>query len=51
MVMCCLPSFKSVARHGRPKVGVELDPMELLRFVANDFGPMIEISDAAETGQ
>ncbi len=40
MVMCCLPSLSAVSRQGRPLVGVELDPMELLRFVADDFGPM-----------
>ena len=47
MVMCCLPSLASVARSGRPLVGVTLDPMELLRFVAKDFNPMNEMCDRA----
>ena len=40
MIMCCLPSLKAVAHNGRQNVGVELDPLELLRFVARDFAPM-----------
>jgi len=47
MVMCCLPSLVSVARDGRKLVGVPLDPMTLLRFVADDFGPMNEMCDRA----
>jgi hypothetical protein len=53
MVMCCLPSLSAVSRQGRPLVGVELDPMELLRFVADDFGPMnlmCERADLSERG-
>jgi len=47
MVMCCLPSLASVGRDGRKLVGVELDPLALLRFVAADFGPMNEMCDRA----
>ena len=47
MVMCCLPGFTAVAKDGRPVVGVELNPMELLRFVADDFGSMNEMCDRA----
>lgn len=47
MVMCCLPSFQSVARAGQRMVGVSLDPLELLRFVADDFGPMNAMCERA----
>ena len=48
MVMCCLPRLTSVARDGRPQVGVELDPMDLLQFVANNFGPMNKMCERAD---
>jgi len=47
VIMCCLPSLTSVARDGRSTVGVELDPRELLRFVAADFGPMNAMCEQA----
>ena len=47
MVMCCLPSLAAVARAGTSRVGVQLDPMELLRFVAEDLGPMNEMCERA----
>jgi hypothetical protein len=40
MILCCLPSLTSVARQGRPQVGVQVDPLELQRFIAAAFGPM-----------
>ena len=45
--MCCLPSLTAIARGGRPTVDVQVDPMELLQFVANDFGPMNEMCERA----
>ena len=47
MVMFCVPSLESVARSDRPVVGVTLNPIELLRFVANDFNPMNQMCDRA----
>jgi hypothetical protein len=47
MVLCCLPSLTAVARQGRPLVGVELDPLELLRWVAADFDPMNALCERA----
>lgn len=47
MVLCCLPSLSSVARPDRPLVGVHIDPLELLRFVAGDFTPMNDLCDRA----
>lgn len=40
MIMHCLPSLFLVSQSGSPQVGVQLDPMEVLRFVAADFTPM-----------
>jgi hypothetical protein len=48
MVLCCLPSLAAVARQGRPLVGVELDPFELLRWVAADFDPMNALCERAD---
>jgi hypothetical protein len=47
MVLCCLPSMTAVARQGRPLVGVELDPLELLRWVAANFDPMNVLCERA----
>jgi len=47
LVMCCLPSLAAVARAGTSRVGVQLDPMELLRFVAQDLDPMNEMCERA----
>ncbi len=47
MILCCLPSLTSVSRQGRPQVGVKVDPLELLRFVATDFGPMNRMCERA----
>lgn len=40
MVMCCLPRLTSIARDARTQVGVELNPSELIAFIAADFAPM-----------
>jgi hypothetical protein len=51
MVMCCLPSLAAVSKQGGPLVGVQLDPMELLRFVAEDFEPMNQMCERAELSE
>lgn len=48
MVMCCLPSFAAMKVDGSPNVAVKYDPLELLRFVSNDFGPMNTMCERAE---
>lgn len=45
VAMCCLASFASVARDGRSLGDVSVEPMELFRFVANDFGPINAMCD------
>ncbi|HRI15563.1 MAG TPA: hypothetical protein PLX89_21400 [Verrucomicrobiota bacterium] len=47
MIMCCLPSLATVARAGRSTVGVQLDPTDLLHFIAEDFAPMNEMCERA----
>lgn len=47
MILCCLPSMTSMARRGSSRVGVEVDPMELLRFIAADFHPMNRMCERA----
>jgi hypothetical protein len=48
MVMCCLPSIAALKVDGRPNVAVEYAPLELIRFIGNDFGPMNVMCDLAE---
>ncbi|HRI15507.1 MAG TPA: hypothetical protein PLX89_21120 [Verrucomicrobiota bacterium] len=40
MILCCLPSLTSLASDARSRVGVKVDPTELLQFIAEDFAPM-----------
>ena len=40
MVFSCLPSLVVVQVADNPKVGVEYDRLELLRFISGDFGHM-----------
>ena len=47
MVVCCLPSIAALKVDGHPNVAVECKPLELLRFVSNDFGPMNVMCDRA----
>ncbi len=41
------PNLAAVGKDGRPVVGVSLDPMTLLRFVAADFNSMNEMCERA----
>jgi hypothetical protein len=47
MVFCCLPSIAAMKVDSRPNIAVEYKPLELLRFVSNDFGPMNIMCDRA----
>ncbi len=51
MVFCCLPSIAAMKVDGGPNVAVEYKPLELLRFVSNDFGPMNVMCDRAELSE
>lgn len=48
MVMCRLSSLTALKVDGRPKVAVEYSPLELVRLVGTDFGPMNIMCDRAE---
>lgn len=48
MVLCCLPSIAALKVDGRAKVAVEYSPLELVRFVGNDFAPMNVMCDRAK---
>ena len=45
--MCCLPNLAALGRDGQRSVGVSIDLMTLLRFVADDFGSMNEMCERA----
>ena len=51
MVFCCLPSIAAMKVDGKPNVAVKYDPLELLRFVSNDFSPMNVMCDRAEMSE
>ena len=51
MVFCCLPSIATLNVDGKPNVAVEYKPLELLRFVSDDFGPMNVMCDRAELAE
>ena len=40
MAVCCLNSFASITRDGQIRCGVEYDPLELVRFIGQDFSHM-----------
>lgn len=48
MVMCCLSSLTALKVDGRPNVAVDYSPLELVRFVGKDFGPMNVMCDRAQ---
>lgn len=45
MVLCCLPSIAAVKVDQNPKVNVEYDALELLKFISADFVHMNQICD------
>ncbi len=51
IVMCCLPSIAAMKMDGKPNVAVKYDPLELLRFVSQDFGPMNVMCEQAEMSE
>jgi hypothetical protein len=51
MVFCCLTSMEALKVDGRPNVAVEYGPVELLRFVGNDFDPMNVMCERAEMSE
>ena len=47
MTLCCLKELTGAKRAGEPDVKVEVDPLELLRFVSDGFVPMNEMFERA----
>jgi hypothetical protein len=47
-VACCLNSLTAITVAGQSKVGVQLDPVELLQFISRDFGPMNAMCEQAQ---
>jgi len=40
MTLCLLPKLSGYKRLGAPKAAVEYDPMDLIHFIAGNFGPL-----------
>jgi hypothetical protein len=51
MVTCCMDSLMAVKVDGQPTVGVQCDPVELLRFLSRDFTPMNIICDRGQMSE
>jgi hypothetical protein len=47
-VMCCMSSITAIQVDGQSQVGVQHDPLELLRFLSRDFVFMNAICDRGE---
>jgi len=47
MTLCCLKELSGTKRLGEPSAQVEIDPLELVRFVASGFTPMNEMFERA----
>jgi len=48
MVLSCLPSPVTMQVDGYARVAVTYDPLELLHFLSDDFGPMNSLCERAE---
>lgn len=48
MIFCCLKSFTAIKVDGQPNCAVEYDPLELLRFISQDFRGMNAMCERAE---
>jgi len=40
MTLCLMPNIQGFKRLGQPKAAVEYDPMDLIRFITKNFGPL-----------
>jgi len=40
MTMCLLPNLQGYKRLGEPKAAIEYNPMDLINFIAKNFGPL-----------
>ena len=48
MTMCCLPDVKTMQVDGQTNVAVTCHPLDLLKFIAQDFTPMNLMCERAE---
>jgi hypothetical protein len=51
MTVCCLTKFSAAKKAGEPETRVEVDPLELLRFVSKGFMPMNEMFERADQAE
>ncbi len=47
MVMCCLDSLDALKVQGKPQVQVQINPLEVVRFISGGFVPMNEMCERA----
>ena len=47
MTLCLLPNLKGFKRVGEPKAAVEYDPLDLVRFIEKNFGPLNAMMERA----
>ena len=47
MVLCILPNLQGFKRVGQPKAAVEYNPLDLIRFIQRNFGPLNAMMDRA----
>ena len=47
MTLCLMPNFQGFKRVGQPQASVEYDPMDLIRFIQKNFGPLNAMMERA----
>jgi hypothetical protein len=47
MTLCLLTNLQGFKRLGEPKAAVEYDPMDLIRFIQKNFGPLNAMMERA----
>jgi hypothetical protein len=47
LTMCCMGNLTGRKREGEALASVEIDPMELLRFISGNWGPMNSMCERA----
>ena len=47
MTLCLMPNLRGFKRLGEPKAAAEYDPMDLIRFITKNFGPLNAMMERA----
>ena len=47
MTLCLMPNLSGIKRLGEPMAAVEYDPMDLIRFIEKNFGPLNAMMERA----